>query len=101
MSNFNDILKRGKRVVNNNLSKDERLKKYLATVLFFLQSTNELYDDKYDHNILVSCVNCYKCNKASFIVTVSDLDGGSEIISYTQGLWKEKGQGDFYCPDCV
>lgn len=89
MSSFENILKKAKdAVVETYSSKDDELKKYLAAILYYLQYANELYEDIEEHNIQFDFINCSKCNKASYSVTIAEIDDEDKIVSYNQGTWE-------------
>jgi len=101
MSNFDEILKKGKDAVAAmpSLNQREKWKHGMGLVIAWLQYMNEMYGNDKTHHMTVDLENCEICGKAAFIIAAGDIDDQSINLNFSSGDW-EVVEGVLHCPKC-
>lgn len=102
MSNFDEILKKGKSKakVSNTKTKKDVWKEHISVLITIMTRLNGMYgaDDK--HHFLVEQTKCQKCNKATYLVAIKNIEDPKQIIKYHNSAWKAVGKDVYHCDSC-
>lgn len=103
MSNFDEILKRGKskvRTSNSPKSKKDIWKEHISLLITIMTRLNGMYgvDDK--HHFLVEQTKCQKCSKATYLVAIRNIEDTKQVIKYHNSSWKLIGKDAYRCESC-
>ena len=105
MSNFDDILKKGKgKATGPTGNKVERWKALVNTIVNSLNELHSVYDEPTRTCIQVDPIKCSQCNRRSFTLTAIDLEDHKKTWRYKLPTWKTIRSGskkeDFLCGNC-
>ena len=104
MASFDEILKKGKQKVKETKkvksTKDVWLE-HVGNVLNSMQFLNSFYAKDKAHHMSVDHVNCKGCKKATFILSIRDIDNTKRIMRFYNSNWKSIDKGkEYLCEEC-
>lgn len=100
MTDFDDILKKGKDAVAPTSNPKLDWKDAIGIVLHSLHNLNIMYGDEYKSHIHgLEKAKCTRCGKITYLLTVDDLNGGTVALKFHAGHWKATTSG-YVCDKC-
>lgn len=102
MTDFDDILKKGKKSVSVGVSDPDTVwKEAIGAVIYTLNCLNDLYGDPKKHFVReIERVKCVKCNRATFLITVYDLVSKMSSMSFHASNWTPVTSSTYECDQC-
>lgn len=102
MSNFDDILRKGKGKVGGlGQTEEDRLKKYISDLMDLTHQISSLYAHDKVHHLHVEGIKCSRCEIASFKINVRDLKDQNRTLRFFKKGWKSISKGKYRCPKCL
>ncbi len=98
-TSFDKILIKGKHAANKHNPEDV-WKSLIGLVLYDLHRVNELYGKDSSHHIAIKQIKCEKCDTATFLALVRDLDEKQRAIKFHLGNWQAISEDSYLCPNC-
>lgn len=100
MTDFDDILKKGKGAAAPAATPKQGWKDAIGVVLYALHNLNILYGDEYASHIhSLEKAKCSRCGRVTYLLTVDDLNGGTHALKFHAGHWKSVNSG-YVCDKC-
>ncbi len=99
MSNFDDILKKGKQA-GNVIDPKQSWKNCISNIMYELHRLNSMYGDNHAHHSMVEQKKCEGCGLCTYILAVRELDDHKKVLKYHKGDWKPSGEGKYFCDRC-
>jgi len=100
MKSFDEILQDGKDNASETLSSSGSWKDHVNTIMESLHKLNEMYGNDEIHNVKVELKNCKKCNRASFVLAVRDINNVKRVIRFYKAKWSPIEKGTYFCETC-
>ena len=104
MTDFDDILKKGKKSVPGigTVDVDAEWKNTIGYILYSLQYLNDLYGgDHKQHQVQsIEKVRCYKCSEATYLLRLYDLATKSTIMTFHSSDWEAINSSTYICKKC-
>ena len=101
MSNsFDDILKKGKSAAVEKPDDKKKWNRAISNILNELESLNSMYGDDKKHHVLVELGKCDKCGKATFVITVKNLNDRKKGTRFHRSDWASVGTNKYLCDKC-
>ena len=97
---FDDILKEGKDKAKVSVDSLKTWRMHVRNLMNTLHELNDMYDSNEVHHLKVDLCQCQKCNTASFILSVRDIDNSKKIIKFHKEKWRALERGKYYCEAC-
>ena len=100
MSNFNDILKKGKQA-GNTADPKKAWMDCITNIMFDLHRLNNMYGDNFAHHTMIEQKKCDTCGVCTFIIAVRELDNSKKVLKFHKSDWKPSGkEGAYLCERC-
>lgn len=99
MSNFDDILKKGKQA-GSVIDPKRSWKECVTAIMYELHRLNNMYGDSFAHHSMVEQKKCEVCGVCTFILAVRELDDHKKVLKYHKADWKPSGEGKYLCEIC-
>jgi len=101
MAGFDKILKKGKDKVKGPNTKMAKIQQFLGSLLFQVQSINNMYEKNDMHHIALKQEKCDTCAHATFVALVRDPDNPKQLIKYHQADWTAISDDVYRCKVCT
>lgn len=99
MSNFDDILKKGKQA-GSTADPKEAWKGCITNIMYELHRLNYMYGDNFNHHAMIEQKKCDTCGECTYILAVREINDHKKVLKYHKGDWKPHGEGKYLCNRC-
>jgi len=101
MTDFDDILKKGRKSAAPTGNPKQSWKDAIGVVLYSLHNLNLMYGDEYKNHIhSLEKEKCSRCGRVTYLLTVDNIDGSSIVaLKFHAGHWKSVNSG-YVCDKC-
>lgn len=99
MSNFDDILKKGKKA-GSKADPKASWKECISIIMHELHRLNSMYGDNFSHHAMIEQKKCDMCGMCTYILAVRELDDTKKVLKYYKGDWKPFDKGKYLCTKC-
>lgn len=100
MSNFDDLLKKGKQSASGVKTEEEKWKELVATVMYAVHQLNDMYPNGKKHHMKLEAANCQGCQEAMFVLAVRPLDKANKPMRFHKSKWKYLQDHKYVCDKC-
>ena len=100
MSNFDDILKKGKDKATGESIKQKDWRKLINSVMDDIHALNSLYDNDKYHHVNLEPIDCKKCRNVSFVLAIRDMKNSKKLNRFHKSKWQAVKKGVYNCDKC-